>query len=83
MKAMNKMFAMAFVAVAVCAGCQQEFIDPDAIEGDALEVYATMEDTDGTRTSLNDKEVYWSSGDRIAVFMKNSLRKRFDVYSYR
>ena len=81
MKAMNKMFAMAFVAVAVCAGCQQEFIDPDAIEGDALEVYATMEDTDGTRTSLNDKEVYWSSGDRIAVFMKNSLRKRFDVSS--
>ena len=40
-----------------------------------------MEGTDDTRTSLNDKEVYWSSGDRVAVFMRNTLRKRFDLSS--
>ena len=81
MKTMKKMFAMAFVAVAGLAGCQQELIDPDAQESDALKVYATIEDAEDTKTYLNDKEVYWSPGDRIAVFMRNSLRKRFDVSS--
>ena len=72
---------MAFVAVVGLAGCQQELVDPDAVESDSLNVYATIEDADDTRTSLNDKEVYWSSGDRIAVFMNKTLRKRFDVSS--
>ena len=81
MKTMKKMFAMAFVAVVGFAGCQQELIDPDAVENDALKVYATIEDADDTKTSLNDREVYWTSGDRIAVFMKNTLRKRFEVSS--
>ncbi len=81
MKTMKNMFAMAFMAVVGLAGCQQELIDPNAVESDALKVYATIEDADDTKTSLNDREVYWSSGDRIAVFMKNTLRKRFDVSS--
>ena len=81
MKTMKKMFAMAFVAVVGLAGCQQELIGPDAVENDALKVYATIEDADDTKTSLNDREVYWTSGARIAVFMKNTLRKRFEVSS--
>ena len=81
MKTMKKMFAMAFVAVVGLAGCQQELVDPDTVENDALKIYATIEEADDTRTSLNDREVYWTSGDRIAVFMKNTLRKRFDISS--
>ena len=81
MKTMKKMFAMAFVAVVGLAGCQQELVDPDAVESDALKVFATIEDADDTKTSLNDREVYWTSGDRIAVFMNKTLRKRFDVSS--
>ena len=79
MKTMKKMFAMAFVAFVGFAGCQQELVDPDAVESDSLKVYATIEDADDTRTSLNDREVYWTSGDRIAVFMNKTLRKRFEV----
>ena len=81
MKTMKKMFAMAFMAVVGFAGCQQELVDPDAVESDALKVYATIEDADDTKTYLNDKEVYWTSGDRIAVFMNKTLRKRFEVSS--
>ena len=81
MKTMKKMFAMAFVAVVGLAGCQQELVDPDAVESDALKVFATIEDADDTKTSLNDREVYWTSGDRIAVFMNKTLRKRFEVSS--
>ncbi len=72
---------MAFVAVVGLAGCQQELVDPDTVENDAPKVYATIEEADDTRTSLNDREVYWSSGDRIAVFMNKTLRKRFEVSS--
>ena len=81
MKTLKKIFAMAFVAVVGLAGCQQELVDPNAIEGDALKVYATIEDAEDTKTYLNDREVYWTSGDRIAVFMNKTLRKRFEVSS--
>ena len=81
MKTMKKLLVMAFAAVMGCAGCQQELIDPNAVENDTLKVYATIEDTDDTKTSLSDKEVYWTSGDRIAVFMNKTLRKRFEVSS--
>jgi uncharacterized protein (TIGR02145 family) len=81
MKTMKKLFAMAFAAVVGCACCQQELIDPNAVENDTLKVYATIEGTDDTKTSLNEKEVYWTSGDRIAVFMNKTLRKRFEVSS--
>ncbi len=76
---MKKLFAMAFAAVMGCAACQQELVDPNALENETLKVYATIEDTDDTKTSLNDKEVYWTSGDRIAVFINKTLRKRFEV----
>ena len=81
MKTMKKLLVMAFAAVVGCVGCQQELIDPNAVENDTLKVYATIEDTDDTKTSLNDNEVYWTSGDRIAVFMNKTLRKRFEVSS--
>ena len=81
MKTMKKMFAMAFVAFVGFAGCQQELVDPDAIGSDSLKVYATIEDADDTKTSLNDREVYWTSGDRIAIFINKTLRKRFEVSS--
>ena len=81
MKAMKKLFAMAFVVVVALAGCQQELVDPNVPENATLKVYATIEDTDDTKTFLNDKEVYWTSGDRIAVFMNKTLRKRFEVSS--
>lgn len=81
MKTMKELIASVSIALFTLTGCQQELIDSYAFENELLEIYTTMEGTDDTRTSLNDKEVYWSSGDRVAVFMRNTLRKRFDLSS--
>ena len=63
------------------ASCQQEEIVSVKPSAEAFEVYASIEgiDDEETRTYLSGNEVYWSSGDKIAVFYKNTLRKRFDV----
>ena len=69
------------MAVAASTGCQREIADHYVQENDILNVYAMIEGAEDTKTSLNDIEVFWNSSDRIAVFLKNSLRKRFDVSS--
>ena len=61
--------------------CRQEEIVSVKPSAEAFEIYASIEgiDDEETRTYLSGNEVYWSSGDKIAVFYKNTLRKRFDV----
>ena len=78
---MRKLYSyMALSLLVLSAGCQREEI-VSVEQDDVMEVYATIEDIDDaqTRTYLSGSEVYWSSGDQIAVFYKNTLRKRFDV----
>lgn len=72
---------MALSLLAFAAGCQREEVVSVEKDNDVMEVYATIEDVDDvqTRTYLSGTDVYWSSGDKIAVFYKNTLRKRFDV----
>ena len=79
---MRKLYYYMTVALLLfAAGCQHEEITSFEQEDDVLEVYASIEDIEDaqTRTYLSSSEVYWSSGDQIAVFYKNTLRKRFDV----
>ena len=61
--------------------CRQEEIVSVKPSAEAFEIYASIEGIydEETRTYLSGNEVYWSSGDKIAVFYKNTLRKRFDV----
>lgn len=68
-------YYMMLVLMALAAGCQREPIN------NLTEVYASMEDVedDLTKTYLSGTDICWSAGDRIAVFYKNTLRKRFDV----
>ena len=67
--------------MALVSGCQHEEFMPAEQDVDVKEVYATIEDIDDdqTKTYLSGTDVFWSSGDKIAVFYKNTLRKRFDV----
>ena len=71
---------MALSLLVLSAGCQREEI-VSVEQDDVMEVYATIEDVDDvqTKTYLSGTDVYWSSGDKIAVFLGNTLRKRFDV----
>ena len=79
---MRKLYCyMILPLMALVSGCQHEEFMPAEQDGDLMEVYATIEDIDDgqTRTYLSGTDVYWSSGDKIAVFLGNTLRKRFDV----
>ena len=68
-------YYMMLVLMVLAAGCQREPFN------NLSEVYASMEDVedDLTKTYLSGTDICWSAGDRIAVFYKNTLRKRFDV----
>ena len=72
---------MVLSLLVLSAGCQHEEFMPAEQDVDLMEVYATIEGIDDgqTRTYLSGTDVFWSSGDKIAVFYKNTLRKRFDV----
>ena len=74
-------YCVAAALLLFAAGCQRDEIASFEQDDDVLEVYASIEDIEDaqTRTYLSGSEVYWSSGDQIAVFYKNTLRKRFDV----
>lgn len=65
----------------VFAGCQHEEIVSSDKSQNVHEVYAVTEGMSETmtKTYMDGVEMLWSSGDRIAVFYKNTLRKRFDV----
>ena len=79
---MRKLYCyMILPLMVLVSGCQHEEFMPAEQDGDVMEVYATIEDIDDgqTRTYLSGTDVFWSSGDKIAVFYKNTLRKRFDV----
>lgn len=79
---MRKLYLyVALLSLTLAAGCQREEIVFVESENDVMEVYATIENLDDaqTKTYLSGTEIYWSSGDKIAVFLGNTLRKRFDV----
>ena len=79
---MRKLYCyMILPLMALVSGCQHEEFMPAEQDVDVKEVYATIEDIDDdqTRTYLSGTDVFWSSGDQIAVFMTNTLRKRFNV----
>ena len=71
---------MTLSLLVLSAGCQREEI-VSVEQDDVMEVYATIEDIDDaqTRTYLSGTDVYWSSGDKIAVFNGNLQRKLFNV----
>ena len=79
---MRKLYCyMILPLMALVSGCQHEELMPAEQDVDVMEVYATIEDIDDdqTRTYLSGTDVFWSSGDQIAVFMTNTLRKLFNV----
>ena len=79
---MRKLYCyMILPLMALVSGCQHEEFMLAEQDVDVKEVYATIEDIDDgqTRTYLSGTDVFWSSGDQIAVFMANTLRKRFNV----
>ena len=72
-------FYIALSVLTCLVSCQrEELVAPESDEC-ALIVYATSEDITDAKTYMDEKLMFWSSGDQIAVFLKNTLRKRFTV----
>lgn len=76
---MNRLYIVALSMLLLASGCQQEEISAPGSDASVQVVYASTEDMPDTRTYMSGTEIFWSSGDQIAVFFKNTLRKRFDV----
>ena len=76
---MRRLYYIILLAAASFSGCQREGLPSPVPENDVKKVYATTEDMAPTKTYMDGTEVLWSAGDRIAVFYRNTLRKRFDV----
>ena len=74
---MKKIIVSLAMFAAVFAGCQKsEVVDPaESVEQVAKQFVAVVEDFDSeTKTSMDsNRDVLWSSGDRIAVFKGSTL----------
>ena len=69
-KVMRKVLVLALLVILLLSACQQEIVASHESENEISKVYASLEDSSVTKTSLIDKDVVWSSGDQIAVFIK-------------
>ena len=78
---MKKIIVSLAMFAAVFAGCQKsEVVDPaESVEQVAKQFVAVVEDFDSeTKTSMDsNRDVLWSSGDRIAVFKGSTLGEEF------
>lgn len=72
-------FYVALSILTCAASCQREELAVPESDEHPIKVYATLEDVTDTKTYMDEKLMLWSSGDQIAVFLKNTLRKRFTV----
>ena len=75
---MKKIFIGAAVAIAALAACQKtEVTAPSA---DAPVLYATIEETDVTRTYMDENNnIRWSEGDQVAAFVMVPYGSRYQV----
>ena len=76
---MRKILTLSLLGFIVLAGCQQEIAGPCGPYHDTPEVYASLEASSETKTVLDGQEVCWNTKDQIAVFIGNTLRKRYNI----
>lgn len=75
---MKKIFIVSAVVTAALAACQKaEVTAPSA---DAPVLYATIEETDATKTYMDaNNNIRWSEGDQIVAFMESALGLKYQI----
>ena len=75
---MKKIFIVSAVVTAALAACQKaEVTAPSA---DAPVLYATIEETDATKTYMDaNNNIRWSEGDQIVAFMESALGLMYQI----
>lgn len=72
----NKFF-LAALAIAATASCQEDGLTGSEFTRETES--ATIISGADTKTSLNGKEIHWTSDDEIAVFDNTNYKNRFDI----
>ena len=79
---MKRLFLVSFVACIGLFSCQREEIACGDYEnrGKSIEFYATIEDGDLTKTTLDDhNNVRWSENDQIVIFGKSTIPSKYQI----
>lgn len=76
---MKKIFIAAIAALTALVACQKNEV---AAPGADSVLYATIEETDATKTYMDsNNNIRWSEGDQIVGFMKSSLGLKYRILS--
>ena len=76
---MKKIFIAAAAALTTIVACQKNELAAPAADS---VLYATIEETDATKTYMDaSNNILWSEGDQIVAFMKTSLGLQYQVTS--
>lgn len=76
---MKKIFIAATAALTTIVACQKNELAAPAADS---VLYATIEETDATKTYMDaNNNILWSEGDQIVAFMKTSLGLQYQVTS--
>ena len=76
---MKKIFIAAAAALTALVACQKNEVAAPAADS---VLYATIEETDATKTYMDaSNNILWSQGDQIVAFMKTSLGLQYQVTS--
>ena len=76
---MKKIFIAAIAALTAITACQKNEVAAPAADS---VLYATIEETDATKTYMDaNNNILWSEGDQIVAFMKTSLGLQYQVTS--
>ena len=70
-------FIIAALAIAATASCQEDGLTGSEFTRETES--ATIISGADTKTSLNGKEIHWTSDDEIAVFDNTNYKNRFDI----
>ena len=79
---MKRLFLVSFVACIGLFSCQREEIACGDYEnrGKSIEFYATIEDGDLTKTTLDEhNNVRWSANDQIVIFGKSPIPSKYQI----
>lgn len=75
----NMAFALAALSGLVLSGCSKEMTETAAVSGTKVSKTISAERNDGFKTSLQDKSVLWTEGDKVAVFAYGESYNLYDA----
>ena len=74
---MKKNLILLAVGISMAMSCQLNELDIQQVNGDIF--YATIDNGDMTKTTLDNNAILWSAEDQISIFKKSTVNSRYEV----